>query len=83
MLETNYRSSPRVIDFCQDIIKNNTRQFQKNMISGKSKKGSLPCINGFPDKNKQYSWIVEDIKRRKKKEWNTKIWLYYQGLINY
>ena len=67
MLETNYRSSPRVIDFCQNIIKQNTRQFQKNMISGKTKKGSLPCISGFADKNLQYKWIVEDIKRRKKK----------------
>ena len=67
MLETNYRSTPRIINFCQDIILNNTKQFQKNMVSGKIKQGSLPCINGFSDRNKQYEWIVNDIKQRKKK----------------
>lgn len=67
MLETNYRSSPRIIKFCQNVIENNTKQFQKNMISSQNHKGILPCLNGFSDREKQYNWIINDIKSRKNK----------------
>lgn len=43
-LETNYRSTPEIINLFQDSIKNNTNQFKKNVVSHSKIIGTKPKI---------------------------------------
>ena len=68
LLSENYRSTPAIVDFCQDIISHNTNQIQKSVISKQDKIGFNPCVYCFNSpKNygtaraEQYKWIVQDI----------------------
>lgn len=61
LLEENYRSTPLIVNFCQNIIKNNTNQIKKNMISNQENLGIKPSIYNFNSKNEQYDWIIKDI----------------------
>ena len=67
-LESNYRSTQQVVDFSQDIIKNNHNQFEKEVKSANEKSGTKPHVLAFKDVNNvdQYRWIAEDIKNRHK-----------------
>ena len=64
MLETNYRSTGEIIDFCQAIILNNTKQFKKEVEPFTKDKGILPKIMAFSSDKDQYLWVVKDIKEK-------------------
>ena len=68
LLSENYRSTPAIVDFCQDIISHNTNQIQKSVISKQDKIGFNPCVYCFNSpknhktaRDEQYKWIVQDI----------------------
>lgn len=72
-LVENYRSTPRIVNFCQNVIEKNLNQYEKNVVSNSSELGIMPSIHGFfaSDNNKtaqeeQYEWIIEDIKNKNK-----------------
>lgn len=67
-LESNYRSTQQIVNFCQDIIKNNHNQFEKEVNSANEKSGTKPHVLAFKDVNnvEQYRWIAEDILKRHK-----------------
>ena len=61
LLAENYRSTPSIVDFCQDIISHNSNQFEKEVISKQEKFGFNPCVFAFKSQKEQYKWIVQDI----------------------
>ena len=61
ILSENYRSTPAIVNFCQDIILQNKNQFSKTVISKQNKDGFKPCIYSFTSFEQQYKWIVNDI----------------------
>ena len=65
LLEENYRSTPAIVNFCQDIIKNNIKQIEKTVISKQENYGFKPCVYGFKTGLLQYKWIVEDIIKKR------------------
>lgn len=73
LLVENYRSTPSIVNFCQNIIDKNLNQFEKNVKSIQDELGTKPSIHAFTNKIKektgqeeQYKWIVEDIIRKNK-----------------
>lgn len=64
LLETNYRSSEQIVNFCQDIIKQNSHQFKKNVKPFNTDKGNKPKIISFSSEKEQYLWVVNDIKEK-------------------
>lgn len=64
-LETNYRSSRSIVNFSQNIIKNNENQFNKNVVTknGKGIKPHVICFSDYSD-NEQYKWIANDIYKK-------------------
>ncbi len=67
-LGVNYRSTQQIVNFSQNIIKNNHNQFEKNVSSFENRSGTKPHVIVFKDVNNidQYRWIAEDIKNRNK-----------------
>jgi DNA helicase II / ATP-dependent DNA helicase PcrA len=65
-LETNYRSTPSIVDFSQEIISHNTTQFNKNVKSFQDTIGLKPHIKCHNSSIKQYEWIVSDIIEKRK-----------------
>jgi DNA helicase-2/ATP-dependent DNA helicase PcrA len=63
LLEDNYRSTNRIVKFCQNIINNNYNKINKNVISN-NKSDIKPYINKFMNKHEQYTWIVNDIQNK-------------------
>lgn len=63
-LETNYRSTPTIVNFCQDVISHNTKQFEKKVIANEKEKGVKPKIMGFQNEKEQYLFIVKDIQEK-------------------
>lgn len=64
-LETNYRSTPSIVNFFQDIIKHNSKQFNKNVISSLNEPGLKPHIFCCNSAKEQYVWIANDIKNKR------------------
>ena len=64
-LETNYRSTLSIVNFCQDIIVHNSTQFKKNVISNKEQLGLKPHVICHNTIKEQYSWIAQDILKKK------------------
>jgi len=64
LLEENYRSTPCIVNFCQDIISHNMKQFNKTVKSYQDKIGLKPNVIGFKTAKEQYKWIVEDIMKK-------------------
>jgi hypothetical protein len=64
LLEENYRSTPSIVDFCQNIISHNINQFQKKVISKQDKIGIKPNIYCFNSSKEQYQWIINDILKK-------------------
>ena len=65
-LETNYRSTPSIVDLFQNIIQNNKNQFEKKVISNQEKIGIKPHIIEFSNTRDQHKWIVQDILQKHK-----------------
>ncbi len=65
-LETNYRSTPAIVNFFQDIINNNTNQFKKNVKSNQTEPGMKPYIMSYNSNHEQYKLIAEDINKKYK-----------------
>jgi DNA helicase-2/ATP-dependent DNA helicase PcrA len=70
-LVENYRSSTSIVNFCQNIIEKNLKQFDKKVSSGQIEIGLKPSIYGFKSITKklsgqeeQYKWIVQDIIKK-------------------
>ena len=69
LLVENYRSTPSIVNFCEEIIKKNTNQFKKEVKSIQDQFGVLPDIHAFDKKiskefttrEDQYRWIINDI----------------------
>jgi DNA helicase-2/ATP-dependent DNA helicase PcrA len=60
-LVENFRSTPGIVNFCENIIEKNIKQYKKNVKSVQNEMGVKPLINGFNNKEDQYKWIVSDI----------------------
>ena len=65
LLENNYRSTKRIVNFFQNIIKNNTNQYEKNVKSTLIERGIKPTIIGFENNIKRDEWIINDIIKNK------------------
>jgi len=65
LLEKNYRSTKQIVDFFQDIIKKNTNQYEKDVVSVNPNNGVKPTILGFEDYRKRDQWIINDIMKNK------------------
>ena len=69
LLVENYRSTPSIVNFCEEIIKKNTNQFKKEVKSIQEEHGMLPDIHAFDKKltkefttrEDQYRWVINDI----------------------
>ena len=64
LLAENYRSTPSIVDFCQNIISHNKNQFEKSVVSKQEKFGFNPCVFCFKSQKDQYKWIIEDIIKK-------------------
>ena len=65
-LETNYRSTPSIVNFFQDIIGHNTDQFTKDVKSSMSEPGMKPYIMCHNSNIDQYKWVANDINNKYK-----------------
>lgn len=65
-LETNYRSTPSIVSFFQDIISHNTNQFEKNVKSSHDSQGMKPYIMCHISNIEQYKWVADDIATKYK-----------------
>jgi DNA helicase-2/ATP-dependent DNA helicase PcrA len=64
-LETNYRSTPSIVNFFQDIISHNTNQFKKNVKSSQIENGMKPYIICHNNSMEQYKWVANDIANKR------------------
>jgi len=70
-LVENYRSTPSIVNMCQNVIEKNLNQFEKHVTSVQLEPGIKPSIHAFTNTDKnvtaqetQYKWIVKDILRK-------------------
>jgi DNA helicase II / ATP-dependent DNA helicase PcrA len=63
-LEVNYRSTPSIVNFCQNIIENNTKQFKKDVKSNQTEEGIKPLVIGYENSKEQFDFIINDIKEK-------------------
>ncbi len=61
-LEKNYRSTPEIVDFCNNIISHNNNQLDKKMVATKTESLLKPKIIGFHDTTSEVEYIVGRIK---------------------
>jgi DNA helicase-2/ATP-dependent DNA helicase PcrA len=61
LLEENYRSTPLIVNYCQNIIQSNMNQFPKKVVSKQEQNGVMPCIYSFKTYEDEYKWITNDI----------------------
>ncbi len=59
-LETNYRSTPDILDVANEVIANNTRQYQKELKSIRER-SVRPEIHAFLDQSEEAEYIAERI----------------------
>jgi DNA helicase II / ATP-dependent DNA helicase PcrA len=60
-LETNYRSTKRIIKLFQNVISFNKDQYKKDVKPFTLEKGLKPQIICFPTAIDQYKWVVSEI----------------------
>lgn len=61
MLETNYRSTPEILDLANDVISKNTEQFAKNLravLPG----SSVPRVHATPSASREAQFIADKIE---------------------
>lgn len=66
LLEQNYRSTKQIVNFFEDIIKKNTNQYEKNVVSVNPNDGVKPIIIGFEHNKSRDQWIINDIMKNRK-----------------
>ena len=66
LLEKNYRSTTQIVTFFQNIIKKNTNQYLKDVVSVNPHDGVKPTVISFADNKKRDQWIINDILKHKK-----------------
>ncbi|MFA4830605.1 MAG: ATP-dependent helicase [Patescibacteria group bacterium] len=59
-LETNYRSTPDILNLANDVISNNVKQYDKNLKSMKER-FTKPEVRSFADQNEEAEFIAERI----------------------
>ena len=64
-LETNYRSTPAIVHFFQDIISHNINQFKKNVQSIQTEHGLKPYIICHQSSQDQYKYVANDIAMKR------------------
>lgn len=64
-LETNYRSTPNIVNLFQNIIKDSPNSINKNVITN-NPLGVQPIIAAFNTKKLQAEWIANDIIKKHK-----------------
>lgn len=62
-LDTNYRSTPEIIEASNALIKGNVKQFQKNVTSGRQSLGRKPSFVYYDDDRAEADGIARKIKR--------------------
>ncbi len=71
-LQTNYRSRPHIVDAWNQIIKNNTNQYQKNIIAHRTWADKIVCFSHGSEIDEAAN-IIDFIKKMKEtdkiKEW--------------
>jgi DNA helicase-2/ATP-dependent DNA helicase PcrA len=65
LLEQNYRSTKQIVSFFEDIIKKNTNQYKKNVVSVNPNDGRKPIIIGFENNKNRDQWIINDIMKNR------------------
>lgn len=65
-LSINYRSTPSIISFCNDIISQNNVRIDKNMIAHITNTGNLPNVIGFTTKEEEVNFIIKMVKENVK-----------------
>jgi len=66
LLENNYRSTKQIVNFFQDIIKKNTNQYEKDVVSVNPNDGLKPSIIGFKNNRDRDQWVINDLFKNKK-----------------
>jgi len=59
-LETNYRSTPEILDLANDVIKNNINQYEKELKSVK-KSAVRPEVQAFADQREEAESVAQKI----------------------
>lgn len=62
-LGQNYRSNENIVKFSSNILKHNTKGYEKEIYST-IKSDNKPLICQFTSQKEQYVWIAEDIKMK-------------------
>lgn len=68
-LEYNYRSTPEIVFFCNQIMRPNHNQIEKIMIPTIERSGKKPFVKGFDNEIIEANWIcnkIEDIQNNDK-----------------
>lgn len=65
-LETNYRSTSRILEFANDVIRNNLSQFKKNLVPAEPLEGARPRIFRFHSDTEQSLSFSEMIRQKKR-----------------
>ena len=65
-LETNYRSTPSIVNCFQDIISHNINQFKKDVKSHQTELGLKPYIMCHNTNQEQFKWVAKDINDKYK-----------------
>jgi superfamily I DNA/RNA helicase len=58
-------ATKQVVNFFQDIIKKNTNQYEKNVVSSNPNAGIKPIIVSFENNKLRDQWIINDIIKNK------------------
>jgi DNA helicase-2/ATP-dependent DNA helicase PcrA len=66
LLENNYRSTKQIVEFFQDIIKKNTNQYEKAVVSVNPNDGLKPLVVGFKGNKDRDQWVINEIFKNKK-----------------
>lgn len=59
-LETNYRSTPEILDLANDVIKNNVNQYEKELKSVK-KAATRPEVQAYTDQREEAESVAQKI----------------------
>tara|TARA_B100000029_G_scaffold423873_1_gene431299 strand:+ start:810 stop:2780 length:1971 start_codon:yes stop_codon:yes gene_type:complete len=63
-LKRNYRSTSQVLNLANDIIKNNKKQFYKELVPASKSVGPRPKIMPLPNVNAEATWVAKKIAER-------------------